>query len=103
MTTKTTEWVDQPQVGDILGDTDGGRDLVMAIETHSLCPRHSKRSCDRCWGDESKETEVTVWVAHDEPVEVLTPGGGITKVVGLTEWWGDPTTTRVLRCDHALG
>jgi hypothetical protein len=87
-----------PEPGDVLLEDDGDRSLVVTVETVLAYSQLVRRGCGcGCMDDGPEETQVTIWVAAPEPVEVLTPGGGITKVAGLTEWFGEPEKTQVLR------
>jgi len=87
-----------PQPGDVLVEPDGDRSLVVAVEVikagSRLVPAGSCSCCHKEWPSEDL---VKVWVAQDEPVEVITVGGGKARVVGLTEWWGNLVETKMLR------
>lgn len=82
--------------GDIILWDDGSRTLVRHAEIESETQRSPGCRCGSCYEDVHK---YVVWVDHDRPTEVITKGGGTTKIMPVIEWWDEwpPKDCLVLR------
>jgi hypothetical protein len=80
--------------GDIILYGDGSRTLVRHAEVQT---RWKSRGCGCGCQDEVKE--YVVWTDSTEPVEVITKGGGTTRVLPIEKWHGSwpPQDALVLR------